>query len=176
MWGSATRRKEKEEGKKKKERKEMRKGSRIFLFSKMVSFWKVGLAARMKERFFLRKRGTHWRKRFKRRRRKKHKKTSGDFLRIETSADFFIYLSEVSIPRIVGGDSFFGERTQREARIGWSGEILRIRGTNSKGIVWGKTRIGVLVGRGIKIAKKRKRIFSLEEYAERGSRRGPQWS
>ena len=35
---------------------------------------------------------THWRKPFKRRRRKKHRKTSGDFLRIETSADFlFIY-------------------------------------------------------------------------------------
>ena len=31
----------------------------------------------------------HWRKPFKRRRRKKHRKTSGDFLRIETSADFF---------------------------------------------------------------------------------------
>ena len=49
--------------KEKKERKERRKGSRIFLFSKMVSFWKVGLAARMKRRFFLRKRGTHWRRR-----------------------------------------------------------------------------------------------------------------
>ena len=44
MWGSATRRKEK------KERKEMRKGSRIFLFSKMVSFGKVGLAAERKGR------------------------------------------------------------------------------------------------------------------------------
>ena len=34
----------------------------------------------------------HWRKPFKRRRRKKHRKTSGDFLRIETSVDFlFIY-------------------------------------------------------------------------------------
>ena len=38
MWGSATRR---------KEMKERRKGSRIFLFSKKV-FGKVGLAARMK--------------------------------------------------------------------------------------------------------------------------------
>ena len=34
--------------KEKKERKERRKGSRIFLFSKMVSFGKVGLAARMR--------------------------------------------------------------------------------------------------------------------------------
>ena len=93
MWGSATRRKEK------KERKERRKGSRIFLFSKMVSFCKVGLAARIEKGIFFKKtRGMHWRKRLKRRRRRKHKKTSGDFLRIETSADFF-YLSEVSIPR-----------------------------------------------------------------------------
>ena len=41
MWGSTTRR---------KERKERRKGSRIFLFSKKVFFGKVGLAARMKGR------------------------------------------------------------------------------------------------------------------------------
>ena len=41
MWGSATRR---------KEMKERRKGSRIFLFSKKVFFGKVGLAARMKGR------------------------------------------------------------------------------------------------------------------------------
>ena len=48
--------------KEKKERKERRQGSRIFLFSKMVSFWKVGLAARIKgEIFFLRKRRTHGR-------------------------------------------------------------------------------------------------------------------
>ena len=42
MWVSATRRKEK------KEMKEKRKGSRIFLFSKKVFFGKVGLAARIK--------------------------------------------------------------------------------------------------------------------------------
>ena len=68
----------------------------------------MGLAARIKGIFFQReKKNTHWRKPFKRRRRKKHKKTSGDFLRIETSADFFIYLSEVSIPR--GKDIHPGE-------------------------------------------------------------------
>ena len=74
---------------------------------------KSGTGSTHKKGIFFKRRQQHAleKKPFKRRRRKKHKKTSGDFLRIETSADFFIYLSEVSIPRIVGGDSFFGERT-----------------------------------------------------------------